>query len=172
VGDEINNMKQSKTIISVIIAVVGLLAAFTIGLYIKEVRSKYRAAESEATADQQTKQAEIPTRPPRERQRNSRDLTPEQRAQLTEQIKDIRPRWANMSEQQRKEFRTKMAEILQAGRSERNRTFEIPHPEGRNGFAKEFMETKNRWEDMSEEEKQEFRDKIRESYNAVRQGND
>lgn len=172
VADEINNMKQSKTIISVIIAVVGLLAAFAIGLYIKEVRSKYRAAESEAVAEQLTKQAEIPTSPPRERQRSSRDLSPEQRAQLTEQMKDIKPRWETMSEQERKEFRNKMAEILQAGRSERNGTFGTAPPEGRDSFAEEFMKVKNNWEDMTEEEKQEFRDKIRESSNAVRQGND
>jgi hypothetical protein len=165
-------MKQSSTIISVIVAVVGLLAAFAIGLYIKEVRSKYKAAESKAVVESQAKQAEIPTRPPRERQRSSRDLSPEQRAQLTEQIEDIRQRWATMSEPERKEFRAKMAEIVQAGRSERNRIFETSPPEGRDRFAEEFMETKNRWEDMSEEERNEFREKIRESSNAIRQGND
>jgi hypothetical protein len=165
-------MKQSSTIISVIVAAMGLLAAFAIGLYIKEVRCKYKATEPKAAADQQTKQAEIPTRPPRERPRSSSDLSPEQRAQLTKQIEDIRQRWATMSEPERKEFRAKMAEIVQAGRAERNRTFETSPPEGRDRFAEEFMETKNRWEDMSEEEKQEFMEKIRVSSNAVRQGND
>ncbi len=178
-GDEINiirmqlkNMKQSRTIISVIVAVVGLLAAFAIGLYIKEVRSKYRAAEPKVVVEQQAKQPVIPTGPPRERQRNSRDLTPEQKAQLTEQMKDIRPRWETMSEQERKEFRSKIAEISQAGRSETNKTFQTSHPEGLDSFAEEFMKVKNNWEDMTEEEKQEFRDKIRASSNAVRQGND
>lgn len=165
-------MKQSSTIISVIVAVVGLLAAFAIGLYIKEVRSKYKAAESKAVVDSETKQAEIPTRPPRERQRNSRNLSPEQRAQLTEQTENIGERWATMSEPERKEFRAKMAEIVQAGRSERNRIFETSPPEGRDRFAEEFIEIKNRWEDMSEEERQEFSEKIRESSNAIRQGND
>jgi regulatory protein YycI of two-component signal transduction system YycFG len=165
-------MKQSSTIISVIVAVVGLLAAFAIGLYIKKVRSQYKAAESKAAVEQQIKQDEIPTRPPRERQRSSRDLSPEQRAQLTEQIADIRERWATMSEPERKEFRAKITEIVQADRSERNRISETSPPEGKEGFAEEFMETKNRWEDMSEEERQEFREKIRESSNAIRQGND
>jgi len=151
---------------------VGLLAAFAIGLYIKEVRNKYKADESETVVVQQTKQADIPTEPPRERQRSSRDLTPEQRAQLTEQMKDIRPQWETMSEQERKEFRAKITEISQAGRSETNKTFQTSHPEGMDSFAEEFMKVKNNWEDMTEEEKQEFRDKIRESYNAVRQGND
>lgn len=165
-------MKQSRIIISVIVAIVGLLAAFAIGLYIKEIRSKYKAAESKAVAVQQTKQPEIPTGPPSERQRSSRELTLEQRAQLTEQMKDIRRQWETMSEQERKEFRAKMAEISQAGRSETNKTFETSHPEGRDSFAEEFMKVKNNWEDMSEEERQEFRDKIRENYNAERQGND
>lgn len=165
-------MKQSRTIISVIVAVVGLLAAFAIGLYIKEVRNKYKADESETVVVQQTKQPEIPSGPPRERQRSSRDLTPEQRAQITEQTKDIIRRWDTMSEQERKEFRAKIAEISQAGRSETNKTFEISHPEGMDSFAEEFMKVKNNWEDMTEEEKQEFRDKIRESSNAERQGND
>lgn len=165
-------MKQSTTIISVIVAVVGLLAAFAIGLYIKKVRFQYKAAESKAVVDSEIKQAEIPTRPPRERQRSSRDLSPEQRAQLTEQMEDIGQRWATMSELERKEFRAKMAEISQAGRSERNRRIETSPPEGRDRFAEEFIETKNRWEDMSEEERQEFREKIRESSNAIRQGND
>ncbi len=172
VADEINNMKQSSTIISVIVAVVGLLAAFAIGLYIKKVRSQYKAAESKAAVEQQMKQNEIPTRPPRERQDSSRDLSPEQRAQLTEQIEDIRQRWATMSEPERKEFRAKMTELFQAVRSERNRRFETSPPEGSDRFAEEFIETKNRWEDMSEEERQKFRDKIRESSNAIRQGND
>ncbi len=170
--DEINNMKQSRTIISGVIAFVGLIAAFAIGLYIKEVKSKYRAAESEAVVEQQTKQAVIPTRPPSERQRNSRDLNPEQRAQLTEQMKNIRQQWPTMSEQERKEFKTKIAEIFQVGRSETNKTFETSHPEGRDSFAEEFLKAKNNWEDMTEEERQEYRDKIRVSYNAVRQGND
>ncbi|MDH4239031.1 MAG: hypothetical protein OEW48_05680 [Phycisphaerae bacterium] len=165
-------MKQSSTIISVIVAVMGLLAAFAIGLYIKEVRCKYKAAESKAAADQQIKQAEIPTRPPRERQRSPRNVSAEQQAQLTEQIDDISQRWATMSEPERKAFRAKMAEILQAGQAEGNRTFETSPPEGRDRFAEEFMETKNRWEGMSEEEKQKFREKIRVSSNAVRQGND
>jgi hypothetical protein len=165
-------MKQSSTIISVIVAAMGLIAAFAIGLYIKEVRCKYKSAESKAASDQQIKQAEIPTRPPRERQRSSGNLSPEQKAQLTEQIDEISQRWATMSEPERKEFRAKMAEILQAGRAERNRTSETSPPEGRDKFAEEFMETKNKWEDMSEEEKQEFREKIRVSSNAVRQGND
>jgi regulatory protein YycI of two-component signal transduction system YycFG len=165
-------MKQSSTIISVIVAVVGLLAAFAIGLYIKKVRSENKAAESKAVVEHQTKQAEILTRPPREKQRSSRNLSPEQRAQLTEQIEDIRQRWATMSEPERKEFRAKMAEILQAGRSERNRRLETSPPEGRDKFAEEFMEMKNKWEDMSEEERNEFMEKIRESSNAIRQGND
>jgi|GEM_PF-4632137 len=34
------------------------------------------------------------------------------------------------------------------------------------------MQTKKRWEDVSEEERQEFRDKMRQRSNAIGQGND
>ena len=172
VTDKIKNMKQSRTIISVIVAVVGLLTAFAIGLYIKKVRCQYKAAEPKVVVESETKQAKMPTRPPLERQRSSRNLSPEQRTQLTEQIEDIRQRWATMSEPERKEFRAKMTELFQAVRSERNRRFETSPPEGRDKFAEEFIEIKNKWEDLSEEERKEFRDKIRESSNAIRQGND
>ncbi len=165
-------MKQSTTIISVIVAAVVILAALATGLYIKEVRRKHKAAESEAVVEFETKQPEGITVPSSEDQQSSRNLSPEQRAQLTEQIEDIKQRWATMSEPERKEFRAKMAELFQAVRSERNRRFETSPPEGRDRFAEEFIEIKNRWEDMSEEERQEFREKIRESSNAIRQGND
>lgn len=165
-------MKQSSTIISVIVAAVVLLSAFAIGLYIREVRQKNRAAESEAPAELETKQAEIRPRPPREGRRSSRSLSPQQRAQLREQIENTRQRWADMSKQERQEFRAKMLEIFDAKRREDRRRFETPPPEERDRLREEFMGMKKRWEDMSEEERQEFRDKMRERSNAIRQGND
>lgn len=161
-------MKRSSTIISVIVAAVVILAALAIGLYIKEVRRKYKAGESEAAAELETKQAEITTRPAREGRRRFQNPPAEQRAQLTEQMEDIGQRWATMSEPERKEFRAKMAEISQAVRSERNRRFETSPPEGRDRFAEEFIEIKNRWEDMSEEKRQEYTARMREEPNNVR----
>ncbi len=165
-------MKQSTTIISVIVAAVVILAALATVLYIKEVRRKYKAAESEAAVKLETKQPEITTIPSVEDQQISRNLSPEQRAQLTEQIKNVKQQWASMSEAERKEFRAKMVEIFQAGRPERSRSFQTSPPEARDKFAEEFLLIKTIWEDMSEQEKQEYWDKMREKFNAIRQGND
>jgi hypothetical protein len=165
-------MKQSSVIISVIVAAAVLLAAFATGLYIKEVRRKYKAAESEAATEPETKQAEITPTPPQESRPEPHSISPEQRAQLTEQINDIKQRWASMSEAEREEFRAKIDEIIQAKRTEDRTRFQTTPPEGRNRFGEEFLEIKNRWENMSEQEKQEYRDKMRETANAIRQGND
>ena len=165
-------MKQSTTIISVIVAAVVILAALGTGLYIKEVRRKYKAAESEAAVELETKQPEKTTAPSSKDRQSSRNLSPEQRAQLTEQIANIKQQWASMSDAERKEFRAKMVEIFQAGRPERSRSFQTSPPEARDKFAEEFMLIKTKWEDMSEQERQEYWDKMRERFNAIRQGND
>ncbi|MHC4654302.1 MAG: hypothetical protein ACYS91_04695 [Planctomycetota bacterium] len=165
-------MKQSTTIISVIVAAVVILAALATGLYIKEVRRKYKAAESEAIVERQTKKPEKTMIPPSEVQQSSRNLSPEQRAQLTEQIENIKQQWASMSETERKEFRAKMVEIFQAGRPDRSRNFQTSPPETRDKFAEEFLLIKSKWEDMSEQERQEYWDKMRKKFNAIRQGND
>jgi predicted S18 family serine protease len=165
-------MKQSTTIISVIVAAVVILAAFAIGLYVREIKRKNRPAESEAVVELETKQPEKTTAPSSEDQQSSRNLLPEQRAQLTEQIENIKQQWASMSEAERKEFRAKMVEIFQAGRPERSRSFQTSPPEARDKFAEEFLLIKTKWEDMSEQERQEYWDKMRERFNAIRQGND
>ncbi|MGB2809902.1 MAG: hypothetical protein WBC22_19335 [Sedimentisphaerales bacterium] len=165
-------MKQSTTIISVIVAAVVILAALATGLYIKEVRRKYKATESEAVIELETKQPEETTIPSSEDQQSSRNLPPEQKAQLTEQIESIKQQWATMSETERKEFKAKMAEIFQAGRPEGSRRLVNSPPEVRDKFAEEFLLIKTKWEDMSEQEKQEYWDKMRERLNAIRQGND
>ncbi len=169
-------MKQSSTIISVIVAAVVLLSAFAIGLYIRKVRQQRRTVESvtasRAVTELKTKQAEITTKPAREGRRSSRSLPPEQRAQLREQIENIRQRWASMSEAERKEFRAKMLEIFDAQRREAGSRFRGRPPQEGARFREELMQTKKRWKDMSEEERQEYRDKMRERSNAIRQGND
>ena len=77
-----------------------------------------------------------------------------------------------MSDAERKEFRAKMVEIFQAGRPVRSRSFQTSPPEARDKFAEEFLLIKTKWEDMSEQERQEYWDKMREKFNAIRQGND
>ena len=165
-------MKQSSVIISVIVAAVVILAALATGLYIKEVRRKYKAAEYESATEPEIKQAEITPTPPQESRPKPHSISPEQRAQLTEQINDIKQRWAAMSEAERQEFRAKIKEIIQAKRTEDRTKFQTTFPERVDRFGEEFLEIKNRWENMSKQERQEYRDKMRETANAIWQGND
>lgn len=164
-------MKQSKVIISVIVASSILLAIIAIGLYVRETRKASTLPESESAVKPEIKQAES-TEEPRESETGSRSLTAEQKTKLTEQINDIKQRWTNMSDSERAEFRAKMTEIFRKDRLERSSRFVSSPPEGRDVFGEEFLEIKNKWEDMSEEEKQKFMEKMRENANAIRQGND
>jgi hypothetical protein len=77
-----------------------------------------------------------------------------------------------MSEVERQEFRAKMLEMFDARRREAGSRLRGRPPQEETRFREELMQTKKRWEDMSEEERQEFRDKMRERSNAIRQGND
>ena len=164
-------MKQSKVIILVIVAASILLSAIAIGLYVRETRKEITPLESESMAKPEIKQNELTKKPP-ESETDSNSLTAQQRIQITKQTEEIKQRWANMSDAERAEFRAKMTEIFRKDRLERSSRFVASPPEGRDMFGEEFLEVKSKWEDMSEEEKQEFMDKMRENANAIRQGND
>lgn len=172
-------MKQSSTIIPVIIAAVllplVLLAAFVFGLYVRKARQQKRdvelVASSKAVAEQKTKQAEVTSRPPHDSRQRTRTVSPEQRDQLREQIEDIKQRWATMSEAERQEFRAKMLEMFDTRRRETRSRYSARPPQEEARFREELMLTKKKWEEMSEEEREAFRNKMRERANAIRQGN-
>jgi len=168
-----NNMKQSSTIISVIVVAVVLLAAFGFGLYIRKARQQRRTVESVAApgagTELKTEEAEIKPRPPHESQRRTRTISPEQRTQLGEPIENIKLRWATMSEAERQEFRAKMLEMFDARRRETGSRIRGRPPQEDARFREELIQIKKKWKDMSEEERQEFRDKMRQRSNAIRQ---
>ena len=164
-------MKQSNVIISVIVAASVLLAAIATGLYIRETRKRSIPRESESAVKPEIKQAEL-TEETKETETGSRSLAAEQKAKLTEQINDIKQRWTSMSDAERAEFRAKMTEIFRKDRLERSSRFATSPPEGRDMYGEKFLEIKNKWEDMSEQERQAYTDKMRENSNAIRQGND
>jgi preprotein translocase subunit SecF len=164
-------MKQSKVIISVIVAASVLLAAIAIGLYVRETRKEITPLESESAVKPEIQQNEL-TEGSQKSETDSSSLTAQQRVQVTKQTEEIKQRWANMSDAERAEFRAKMTEIFRKDRLERSSRFVASPPEGRDMFGEEFLEIKSKWEDMSEEERQEFMEKMRENANAIRQGND
>lgn len=164
-------MKQSKVIIPVIVTASILLAAIAIGLYVRETRKEITPLESESAAKPEINQNEL-IEESQKSKTDSNSLTAQQKAQVAKQIEEIKQRWANMSDAERVEFRAKMTEIFRKDRLDRSSRFVTSPPEGRDLFGEEFLEVKSKWEDMSEEEKQEFMDKMRENANAIRQGND
>lgn len=167
-------MKQSSAIISAIVAAGVLLAALAVGLYVRDTRQKSLTGQSESADKSQIKQADITTKNTQkvEDEQKSRNLSAEQEAQLKEQIQIIKQQWVNMSEQERKEFRAKLLETFDARRQDAERNVQTSPPEGRDRFGEEFLEIKNKWEDMTEEERQAFMEKMRKNATAIRQGND
>ena len=167
-------MKQKNAIIWAIVAAGVLLAALAIGLYIRDTRQKSLLDQSETTEESLTKQADITEKNTQkaEDEQKTQNLSSEQEAQLKEQIQIIKQQWVNMSEQERKEFRAKLIETFDARRQDAERNVQTSPPEGRDKYSEEFLEIKNKWEDLTEQERQEFMEKMRENANAIRQGND
>ena len=166
-------MKQSHIIISVIVVTGVLVAAFAVGLYIKDTRQKDISDQSEASDITQTKQNDITTNTQKvENEQRARNLSPEQQAQLKEQIQIIKQQWVNMSEQEKKEFRAKLLETFDTRQPDAQRNIQTSPSDVKDKFSQEFLEIKSKWEGMTEQERQQFIEKMRESANAIRQGND
>ena len=73
-----------------------------------------------------------------------------------------------MSEEEREKLRAEMLEIFNARQREGSRRFQNFSREERDRLREELMRTKKRWEDMSEEERQEYTARMREEPNNVR----
>ena len=166
-------MKQSNIIISIIIAVGVLIAALAVGLYIRDTKQTRTSDQSETIDKTQIQQDDITTNKQKvENEQKPRNLSPEQQAQLKEQIQIIKQQWVNMSEQEKKEFRAKLLETFDTRRPDAQRNVQTSPSDVKDEFSKEFLEIKGKWENMTEQERQQFMEKMRESANAIRQGND
>jgi len=157
-------MKQSRTVIPVIVVVAVLLTALGLISCSKKTGQKSGPTESQTgTEPEKTSQAQTPgdaNELERERARTAearterrptlgredparlRNLPPEERDRLKGQREKIQQRWENMSEEEKDAFRATMREIRQKG------------------------------ENMSEEEREKFMSELRERFDAGRQGND
>ena len=166
-------MKQSNIIISVIIVVGVLITALAVGLYIRDTRQNI--SNQSETIDKPTIQKNNITAKnfqKVEEEQKPRNLSPEQHDQIKEQIQTIKQQWVNMSEQEKKEFRAKLLETFDTRRQDTERNVQTSPDDVKDEFSKEFLEIKGKWEGMTEQERQQFMEKIRESANAIRQGND
>ena len=160
-------MKQSgTTIIFVIICVAVLLAAFGVGICIREIR--FSGAKNESKAGNELARDRAQGRPmpgPGSRNR-ARDSSPEERAGLVEERARMRERFENMSEEERQEYRAQMRERF--GSRRRRGGFEELSEEERARLEEERRQMRERWESMSEEERQAYRAQMRERFGGGR----
>jgi len=167
-------MKQSgKSIVFVLVCIGVLVAAFAIGICIKEIR--FGGAG---------KTAEVPEKSPvelaREREQARRmpdngqtstagDLSPEQRAELVEQRAAMRDRFENMTDEEREAFRAQMRERFSGRRRDMGPQLNLSDEE-RAQLRKDIDELRANWEQMSEAEREEARNNISDKYGFTPRG--
>jgi hypothetical protein len=152
-------MKHLSTATTIVIAVVALLAAFGIGLGVREIRT-WRA---EVRAGKQIT-SELP--PPSRGTRRSRTPSPEQRAELKGQRAEALEKMEDLSEEEQEQFRSQVRAQMQR--------FGAGQGEGRGGFRgrspEERARMRERFENMTEEEREQFRAQMRERFGGRRRG--
>lgn len=159
--------KSGTTVVFVLVCIGVLVAAFAIGICIRKIRL---GDESVATAPEKS-----PGQIAREREQARRmpgtgqasgagDLSPEQRTELVQQRADMRERFENMTEEEQEQFRAKMRERF-SGRRRGDMGSQIQlSDEDRAKMREEIDAIREKWDQMSEEEKEEARNQISEKY--------
>ena len=163
---KVNKMKQASTIITVIIAIAVLLAAFGVGLGIKQFRVHRANSEPQEVAKPQRKQTERDALPGGGARPRTAGLTPEERGQRQDERAGMNERWDNMSDQERREFMANRPGRPDAGgrRGDRRR------PQGEELSEEERRAMRDRFENMSEEEREKFREEMRQRFGERRMG--
>jgi uncharacterized membrane protein len=170
-------MKQSGTTIVFVLVCVGVLvAAYAIGVGIREIRFGGDGNES--------KTAIVPEKSPGELERNPAqarrmpgsggmdrggDLSPEERTGLVEQRAVMRERFENMTEEEREEFKAKMRDRFGGRRRDMGPQLQLSE-EDRTKMREEIEKLRAGWEEMSEQEREEARKKISEKYGFTPRG--
>lgn len=155
-------MKLSETIVSIIGTAVVLAGAFAIGLGIREVRSRRARVEPKVTAEPDREQIDEKPAPGPEGRQAFQDLSPEERAKRREEREKMKEKMANMSEEEKEKFRAQMGEKFGAVRRGDRRRAPDLSPGQRARRAAEWEKMREKWESMSEEEREEFRARMRE----------
>ena len=168
-------MKQSGTTVVFVLVCIGVLvAAFAIGICIRERRFGGAKNESQTVA--------VPEKSPGELEGNRAeakrmpgfggmdtggDLSPEERTALVERRAGMRERFENMTEEEKEKFRAEMRERFGGRRRDMGPQLS---EEDRAKMRKEIEELRARWDEMSEEEKEEARNQISEKYGFTPRG--
>lgn len=164
---EVNRMKQASTIIAVIIAIAVLLAAFAVGLGIKQVRVRRAKNEPQEVAKPEPKQTERDVLPGGGARPRTAGLTLEERGQRQDERAGMNERWEDMSDEERREFMANRPGRPDGGgrRGDRRR------PQGQEGVSEEERQAmRERFENMSEEDREKFREEMRQRFSGRRPG--
>jgi hypothetical protein len=178
IKSEATKMKhKGTTTVFVIVWAAVLFAAFVIGICIREVRFRLAKVESKAVTEPKTSsEIEVPSQTDKlvqelaqrrpvpgpgggERPRRG----PDEQGGRPE-IGNMRQRFANMSEEERREAIAQMQERFGGRRRGGGERFQNLSEEERARFRKEMEELRERWEEMSEEEREEARNQLSERY--------
>jgi DNA repair exonuclease SbcCD ATPase subunit len=168
-------MKRASTIVSVIVAVVVLVAAFAVGLCIREMRFRRAGAEPKGAETQKQIVASQPqtSQPPAgpmfgpggpDRQRGP---SAEQRSGMVDDRAAMRDRFENMSEEEREKFRSQMRDRFSGGGRRRGGGGEMPQnltEQQRTEMREQMEKLREQWETMSEEEREQTMAQMREKY--------
>ena len=162
--------RSGTTIVFVIVSVAVLLGAWGIGLCIRQVRFRSAGIESKAVAEVEKADIELEKEPaemvqvrpekgpmPAGEDEGPFDNPSEEEARPREAREETRERFENTSEEERQELRAQMRERPAGRRQEGGYSFRNLSEEERARFREEVQRVRERWEYMSEEEKEEFR---------------
>jgi hypothetical protein len=161
-------MKKASTLISVIIAIVVLLAALGIGFSVKQFRVRH--AEKTAEAEAAPKPKEFVGRnalPGRGERSRPSGLTVEERAERQDERARENERVANMSEDERREYMRRQSERFGAG-DRRSEQAGGRRPGGTGMSDEERQAMRERYENMSEEERAQAREQMRQKFGSRR----
>lgn len=162
-------MKKASTLISVIIAIVVLLAALGIGFSVKQFR--VRRAEKVAEVKPAPKPKKSVARnalPGRGERSRSSGPTADQRAEIQDERDRENERVADMSEVERSEYIRERSERFGGG--DRRGEGGGRRRGGMRMSEDERQAMRDRYENMSDEEREQMREQMRQRYGGRRRG--
>jgi hypothetical protein len=161
--------KSGTTVVFVLVCIGVLVAAFVIGICIRKIRfgtgNKSIAAAPEKSPRELAREREQARRiPGTEGMGRSSELSPEQRAELVEQRAEMRERFENMTDEEREAFRAQMRERF-SGRRRGDMGPQLQLSDEERAKMREDIDAlREKWDQMSEAEREEARNQISEKY--------
>jgi hypothetical protein len=170
-------MKKSGTTIAFVIVCIGVLvAAFAVGLCIREIRFRGATNEPVTVSKSEKSAGELETRRAQARQMpgiggmdRGGELSTEERAALVEQRAGMRERFENMTDEEREAFRAQMRDRFSGRRRDMGAQLQLSE-EDRAKMREEIDSLREKWDQMSEEEREKARNQISEKYGFTPRG--